>query len=459
MPRATFKTTLHLGWQPTSHFTLPTWRCGAAKAHPAVFAAPLRARDYGRIAKGGDAAEALRVWQTAMRYPGVAALAVASLASTLIEPLQQAGADIAPFIIDVGGPSGTGKSVALGVMETMWGAPMSFMDTWQSSNGDLLKHASVLRNLPLLVNEAQSRSTRSGKADGLLDFVYAFHEGQRTQQGGYRQWHNLAVSTNEEPLFDLTRERHGAKARLLPLTRPLFGGVSDAARSDIAVLKGVGASNYGHIGPMFVTAMFPAAYRPTERGILAEGHTRWTEAVRTIARTTDVTSARVARYAGLIMLTAERINKMGTLPEVPTSDVLEVLVEAVCLVASRTNIAASSFVELCAHLRASPHAVIGLAYDGSEAPLAVWPTAPGEDGFVAARALHEWCMANGYAINDVLGQWAATHIVKMAATKAAERSAAAGDWINACQVSRQVLDRGRPQEALGYALASSAFGA
>jgi hypothetical protein len=454
--------THHYGFQPTGHFMLPALRLGPAMPHAPKFIPPARSTfPYHKIRPTGDPSASTAAWEIVRRYPGLQVACLASLASILIEPLREAGADIEPFVLDIGGPSGTGKTVALSAMESMWGTPGCLRESWRTKDAALLRHAAVLRNLPLLVNEGQAR-TDKGSAATFLDFVYAFQEGRFTHDatGGVREWHSIAASTNEELLLNLTRTRTGAKARLLPLPRSPFGGVSAEAGRDVAALKVQIAAGSGHIGQRFAVAAVRIV-RSKDGGLnrLVGQFAKWHTVFAGGTAETDATVRRVARYAALIALAAEMVNADATIAApVDTLALIEELRSCVAVTAGATDRGAHALAGLLSWMASQPSRVLGLGYSGQETLVGAWPVSPGEDGFVTAPKMLQWARETGNNANVLLRQWAEEGLVLVDVSATGKRAAAGNDWIAACQTAREFIIGGRQTAILGYSFRGALFG-
>lgn len=450
--------TLHYGFQATGHFMLPALRLGPATPYAPKFIPPPRSSfPYHKIRPVGDLAASIAAWAIIRRYPGVQVACLASLASILIEPLRNAGADIEPFVLDIGGPSGTGKTVALSAMESMWGAPGCLRESWRTKDSALFRHAAVLRNLPLLVNEGQARAN----SKTFVDFVYAFQEGRYTHDmtGGVREWHSVAASTNEELLLNLTRTRTGAKARLLPMPRSPFGGVSVEAGRDVAALKAHIAAGSGHVGQRFAIAAVKIV-RSKDGGLdrLASQFAKWHTVFSAGTAETDATVRRVARYAALIALAAEMVNADATIAApVDTFAVLEELKASVAVTAGTSDQSAHALAGLLSWMASQPSRVMGLGFNGQETLVGAWPVVPGEDGFVTAPKMIQWARETGNNANVLLRQWAAEGLIQVGTSESAKKSMAGNDWIAACQTAREFVIGGRQTAILGYLIRGALF--
>lgn len=459
--------THHYGFQPSGHFMLPGLRLGPARPHAPRFVPPARSTfPYHKIRPTGSADASTAAWEIVRRYPGLQVACLASLASILIEPLRGAGADIEPFVLDIGGPSGTGKTVALSAMESMWGAPGCLRESWRTKDPALLRHAAVLRNLPLLINEGQARADKAdkkGTSTAFIDFVYAFQEGRYTHDasGGVREWHSIAASTNEELLLNLTRTRMGAKARLLPMPRSPFGGVSAEAGRDVAALKAQIAAGSGHVGHRFAVAAV-RTIKSKDGGLdrlvgqFAKWHTVFTDG----STETDATVRRVARYAALITLAAEMVNADATIAApVDTFALIEELRGSIAVTAGAADQSAHALAGLLSWMATQPSRVLGLGFNGQETLVGAWPVTPGEDGFVTAPKLLQWARETGNNANVLLRQWAHEGLVPVDTSASGKQSASGNDWIAACQTSRVFIIGGRQTAILGYAIRGAVFGA
>lgn len=174
----------------------------------------------------------------------------ASFASPLIKVL-----DVLPFWVHLYGGSTTGKTVALKLAASVWGDPRpgGYLRVFDSTANWMEGMAGFLNNLPLILDELQSKSLRKGES--LSDYVYKFtngvSKGRGTKNGGVQQstnWCSCAITTGEQRITSFD-DKGGELARIVDILvrESLFSSLDEPG----ILLDGIGA-NYGCAGEEFI---------------------------------------------------------------------------------------------------------------------------------------------------------------------------------------------------------------
>lgn len=174
-----------------------------------------------------------------------------SFASVLLKPLS-----VLPFIVNLWGETGKGKTVALMVATSIWANPgeSKYMTDPVSSLVSLEVRANILNNLPMVIDDLSK--TRDKYGDSFTDFVYMLCGGKGKDRSninlGINQahtWQNIILTNIERPLSTDTM-RGGAINRIL-----------DFEMEDGTIFKNGNAvvetinKNYGFAGKMFINAV------------------------------------------------------------------------------------------------------------------------------------------------------------------------------------------------------------
>jgi putative DNA primase/helicase len=166
------------------------------------------------------------------------------------------------------GDSSQGKTTALQIAGSVWGAPR-FVRTWRATSNGLEATAAALNDTLLLLDEISECNPQEIGA-----IVYALANGtgkQRAARNGYAResasWRIITLSSGERTLSTHMAEggkqvKAGQEARLLdvPATSQTHGlfdtlhGEPDG-RSFADTLKQATGRHYGHAGPAFVEAL------------------------------------------------------------------------------------------------------------------------------------------------------------------------------------------------------------
>lgn len=164
--------------------------------------------------------------------------------------------EIAPFIVNLYGVSGVGKTVCLMLCASIWGNPQGrgFIAESNSTLNSLELKLNVLNNLPLLVDDLSKIG--GGEVAKLTDLIYTLcsggGKGRATRSAQIRNtstWSNIILTNMERPLTSDSM-RGGAVNRVLDFQIDDEKIFADAA----GVVEAV-SNNYGHAGRMFVEAV------------------------------------------------------------------------------------------------------------------------------------------------------------------------------------------------------------
>jgi uncharacterized protein (DUF927 family) len=220
-----------------------------------------------------------------------------ALAASFASPLMHhIGENI--FIVHLWGRSGTGKTVALLLAESIWGNPKKLIKTFNSTTVGLERVAAFYHSLPLCLDEFQTLNTRFGDATQLL---YHLTEGKGksrgTREGGVdyeNVWSNVIMTNGEQPLTD-DKTDDGARNRSVEVyvREVLFGG-------RLAAMCDVISENYGHAGMAFI------------EGII-EGQKHNPNAVKEATRMLRNALASVDATEGAEVHTDKQLNALSTL--------------------------------------------------------------------------------------------------------------------------------------------------
>jgi len=179
----------------------------------------------------------------------------ASFASVLVEPL-----GILPFVVDLWGGTGKGKTVALMMATSIWADPNEgeYITDAKSTLNSIEIRLGALNSLPMVIDDmAQIKS----RIDNFSELIYllcsAAAKGRATKEGGLRKtysWKNCTLTNAEHSLISETMQG-GAVNRVIDVeceNRDIFSNAHEVA--DII------RSNFGYAGEDFVSVIkdFPA---------------------------------------------------------------------------------------------------------------------------------------------------------------------------------------------------------
>lgn len=174
-----------------------------------------------------------------------------AFASVLVKPLK-----MLPFILNLWGETGQGKTVALMIGCSVWANPAEskYITDPSSTAVALERRLNVLNNLPLLIDDLSK--TRDKFADGFTDLVYLLCSGKGKDRSNIRlgletssTWQNITMTNMERPLAVETM-RGGAINRILDFEMQ-EGNIFEDGNKVVRTVS----QNYGFAGEMFVDVL------------------------------------------------------------------------------------------------------------------------------------------------------------------------------------------------------------
>ena len=172
----------------------------------------------------------------------------ASFASVLVSKL-----NMLPFIVNLWGSTGKGKTVALMVAASIWANPAEnkyITDSYATQNAFEIR-LDILNHLPLLMDDLSK--VRDKLNDNFTDLIYLLCSGKGKDRSNIdlglnkvKTWQNTILSNMERPLATDTM-KGGAINRILDFEMQ-DGYIFENGNQVVEILK----DNYGHAGIMFV---------------------------------------------------------------------------------------------------------------------------------------------------------------------------------------------------------------
>ena len=174
----------------------------------------------------------------------------ASFGSVLIEPL-----GILPFIVDLWGGTGKGKTVALMIATSIWADPNEgeYITDAKSTQTAMETRLDVLNSLPMMIDDmAQIKN----KVDDFAELIYmlcsGIGKGRATKEMGLRNtnsWRNCILTNAEHSLISETMQG-GAVNRVIDVECGNTDIFTDAHRVSDIIRR-----NFGYAGQEFVMAI------------------------------------------------------------------------------------------------------------------------------------------------------------------------------------------------------------
>ena len=172
--------------------------------------------------------------------PVALAVLAASVGSVM---LARIGGMAAPFVIDLSGGSGRGKTVAMRWAASAWADPRdgaAWIKPWTSTPPAVESFAAFLQNAPLMLDDTRKLNRR--RREELGGVVYQWASGQGAGRGRIdgarevRTWRSVILSTGEVPLPSVFGQDIGLRMRMVrieddpfPPEHPLVNQIEDIA--------------------------------------------------------------------------------------------------------------------------------------------------------------------------------------------------------------------------------------
>ena len=174
-----------------------------------------------------------------------------AFASVLLKPL-----NILPFILNLWGETGKGKTVALMVATSIWANPSEnrYITDPVSSQVAIEIREDVLNNLPIMIDDLSK--TRDKYQDGFTDLVYMLCGGKGKDRSNTSlglnkatSWQNICLTNIERPLATDTM-RGGAINRILDFEME-EGSIFQNSNKIVSIIS----NNYGFAGERFIRSL------------------------------------------------------------------------------------------------------------------------------------------------------------------------------------------------------------
>lgn len=150
----------------------------------------------------------------------------AAFSSVLIKPSSSS-----PFMLDIWGGAGIGKTTILIAAASIWGDPQmpgGYIGTFNASDVANEQLAMFCCDLPLLLDEMQTIQNQRNFETIVYKLCEGKPRGRATSTGALREqgtWHNTILATGEQPIVS-ANSMGGAQRRVVNLKcdKPLFSG-------------------------------------------------------------------------------------------------------------------------------------------------------------------------------------------------------------------------------------------
>lgn len=160
--------------------------------------------------------------------------------------------NVSPFIVNLYGASGRGKTVNLMLASSVWGDPSKFLAESTSTLNSLEQRLNILNNLPMMIDDL-SKIRDKGDGEKFSDLIYTLCSGQgkgrlnkNIEMRETATWANAILTNIERPLTTETMQG-GAINRVLDFEIK-EGDIFESGSAVVNIIK----KNYGFAGKKFV---------------------------------------------------------------------------------------------------------------------------------------------------------------------------------------------------------------
>lgn len=239
----------------------------------------------GAVRAGGSLGGWVDLWRGASHRPIPVLAVYAAAASMLLQPMGATGA-----VLDIWGRTTGGKTVALSLAASVWGAPPDLVRQWDATPTWMERAAEALGSLPVLLDDTRQvkEKERANLPQRVYNHVFGVGRGRGSVEGVQRQstWLSWLLSTGESPILQ-GGGNDGARARVLSIEGAPFGSRAEAIRVEVGVTE-----HYGHVGPLLVA--WAVEHLDALPGMYAERRDAWAKASAGIGSIAQRLSATVA---------------------------------------------------------------------------------------------------------------------------------------------------------------------
>jgi len=319
------------------------------------------------------------------------------------------------WIVDFSGATSQGKTTILRLAASVWGLPtqQGLLRSWDSTTNYIEAQASILRHLPLLLDDTKQSKRKHQIAQVLYSHAYGQSKGRAKPGRGARsvdtrqvlRWQSILLSTGEARITSYS-EDEGARARVLALEGSPLASGQQAWQLTETVLQ-----HYGHLGPMVVdrVQMMGTHWRSRYSSLLAMHRAQMVDQGGAVA-------GRLAELLAILQLAQEICTACGLhLPEGLPSPI-EVARDHALAGAADADRGLLAWDDLQSHLLSRPAQIWGLAdSDQYLRSPREWLAKIDSQGrlCVVSTYARDWLKAQGHDAQAALARWQSAGLVEV----------------------------------------------
>jgi len=204
--------------------------------------------------EAGDAAEWVEhVLKPVSAFPWVLAAVFASVAPLLVSMIREAEG----FTFELAGITSGGKTTALSVAASVWGAPSRLIGSWDATRVGIETRLAASGTLPVFLDDTASINDPALVEQVLYDVTKGRTRARGRADGGIRatrSWQTVLLSTGEEACVALAG-KGGARMRSVCLLGHPFERQDPETAKVVNALRSAVHRFHGHLGPAVVRVL------------------------------------------------------------------------------------------------------------------------------------------------------------------------------------------------------------
>ena len=397
----TMSLSTRMGWLPDGSFLLPDVHLTPPDSKLSLYLAPTPTFESMLPAwnPAGSWADWVASVRTVLDYPHMMLALYASAAAPLLRILNTPG-----FVVDFNGETTGGKTTALRLAASVWGASSdehpSTMFSWDITKNWSERLCYFLHSLPVVLDDTKQARHRHR----VSQVVYSFCQGKgavTSKRNANLSWRTILISSGEAPAISYSKHA-GILARVLSVPgKPLGSDIQRGARLSEDMQRAL-RDNHGHLGRRIIEYLVSnqnnrIGFQQLFRQLSAD----YAEVAGSpIGR-------RHARNLACLEVAASIVHQLGV-PK-PTVDPFSILLESIKEVEEDADHPLSAFAYICEWSVMNSSNFWG-RHDDHTPPRAGWAGSwkASDDwsyiGFVRER-LDQLLRSAGYYPQDILPVW------------------------------------------------------
>jgi len=254
-----------------------------------------------------------------MRYALI--LGLSSVAASYLKDY----ADVGTVLLNLSGPSSTGKTTTAQFIASLWGQPqisnLGLVRTFNATQNALIHSLRGISGVPVCLDDATT-----GGFKNRTELIYSLAQSEPklrlTSKIQFRDsgktWSGMIIITSEQPIVDDAENRPGILARVLDTNGLVFTQSAEHAEA----IKRFISSNYGHIGRKYARKLLTK----TEDEIKSMFDECKVEVLEKLI-TRDGLSSRIANKIAIIRMTAKLVKEFWDYSSIDVDEITEFMVK------------------------------------------------------------------------------------------------------------------------------------